>query len=273
METQQSNGRTYKVLNWIRQAGQIAMSYFNNHTLAQPMVEFFKMTEVSAEIADFLITKLAVAFPNDTIVGTFNTKVALTDRIWAIDPLDGITAFRKGLPGWGISVGLLEYGIPVFGLFYMPLLNDMTYTSGNRGVWFKDTDIRGMAQKSWLDGGFLATSDSAHDEFNINIRRTWTVGGIGSSLIYTARGSAIAAFIPKAYVWDLVAGAVILERTGGELRYLSGKAINYSELLDGRLIPEPVIAGHLNVLAELQLQIEERDQALSLLTEGEEDEY
>ncbi len=45
-----------------------------------------------------------------------------------------------------------------------------------------------------------------------------------------------------AHLWDLVAGAAILIGASGELRYLSGKSVDYLELLDGRLTPEPMIA-------------------------------
>jgi len=56
----------------------------------------------------------------------------------------------------------------------------------------------------------------------------------------------------------LVAGAAILVRAGGELRYLSGNSIDYLQLLDGRLAPEPIIAGHPDLLAELPSLISPR---------------
>ena len=79
------------------------------------------------------------------------------------------------------------------------------------------------------------------------------LGGIGASLVYTARGTAAGAFVPKARLWDLVAGATIVNRAGGELRYRSGRAIDYQALLAGQLAPEPIIAAH----PELQTQLRE----------------
>ena len=64
--------------------------------------------------------------------------------------------------------------------------------------------------------------------------------------------------IPKARVWDLVAGAAILAEAGGELRYLSGDRIDYLELVDGRLAREAVIAGHPDLLDELSSLIRPR---------------
>lgn len=39
---------------------------------------------------------------------------------WAIDPIDGTTNFLRGLPIWGISVGLLENGVSVAGAIALP---------------------------------------------------------------------------------------------------------------------------------------------------------
>jgi len=34
---------------------------------------------------------------------------------WVVDPIDGTTNFTRGIPIWGISLGLLYRGTPVFG--------------------------------------------------------------------------------------------------------------------------------------------------------------
>jgi hypothetical protein len=42
-----------------------------------------------------------------------------------------------------------------------------------------------------------------------------------------------------------------MNKLGGELRYLDGAAVNYWALLDGRLAPQPIVAGHPHVLKSL----------------------
>jgi fructose-1,6-bisphosphatase/inositol monophosphatase family enzyme len=79
--------------------------------------------------------------------------------------------------------------------------------------------------------------------------------------VYTARGTSAAAFIPKARLWDLVAGSAILVRAGAELCYLSGRPVDYLELLDGRLTAEPLIASHPDLQAELRAKIKVRDRS------------
>src|SRR4028119_2192384 len=46
-----------------------------------------------------------------------------TEWCWIIDPLDGTTNFTRGIPIWGISLGLLYRGTPVFGYVYFPPIN------------------------------------------------------------------------------------------------------------------------------------------------------
>lgn len=66
------------------------------------------------------------------------------------------------------------------------------------------------------------------------------------------QGSATAAFIPKAYLWDLAAGALLVQQAGGELRYLSGELVDLGALLVGGLTPEPIVAGEAGVVRELR---------------------
>jgi fructose-1,6-bisphosphatase/inositol monophosphatase family enzyme len=147
-------------------------------------------------------------------------------------------------------VGLLHDDRPCFGLFYMPLLDDMTCTAYPQA--------RSGLRSEWGPRGFLAVSASSHRNFNIDVTYCRALGSASAGLVYTARGSATAAFIPKVRLWDLVAGAAILHQAGGEMRYLSGAAIDYAALRDGQLAPESVIAGHPCLLDGLQQAIQRR---------------
>jgi fructose-1,6-bisphosphatase/inositol monophosphatase family enzyme len=250
-----------QIIAWAHQAGQIAMRYFG-HVSPDYKPDDTLLTQADVEIEQFLVTQIRAAFPDHALIceegGRVQAKTA-SPYAWAVDPLDGTTAFVLGLPGWGIALGLLYEGQPVFGLFYMPLLDDLTYTAAD-GVWSNGQILRQAVQPDWGRKGFLAVNSGAHHDFQIDVLRTRALGGVGASLVYTARGSAAAVFIPRAYVWDLVAGGAILSQAGGELRYLSSKPVEYLPLLDGRLAPEPIIAGHPDLLVELRDAIRLRNQ-------------
>lgn len=247
-------------IRWAREAGQIALRYFKNVSV-QYKADDTLVTQADVEIEHFLEGQLRRSYPDHALISEEGArKQTESPYTWVIDPLDGTTAFVQGLPGWGISIGLLCAGQPIFGLFYMPLLDDLTIT-GEAGFYVDGQLLRQKVRSNWQRKGFLAVNSEAHHEFEIDVQRTRALGGVVASLVYTARASATAAFIPKAHLWDLVAGACILKQAGGELRYLSGSPVEYSSLMDGSLIPEPIIAGHPDLLTKLQASIRPRKRA------------
>jgi myo-inositol-1(or 4)-monophosphatase len=241
------------------------MRGFNQQLELQSKADDTLLTPVDMELEQFLIEQITAAYPAHRLISeesypsgdVSGEKAASSPYTWAIGPLDGTTAFVHGLPGWGISLGLLREGRAIFGLFYMPLLDDITYTV-RRGIRWNGQRLAQTVRLDWNHKGFLAVSTGAHRDFEIEVPRTRALGSVGASLVYTARGSATAALIPKAYLWDLAAGAIILTQAGGELRYLSGRPVDFRELLDGRPAPEPILAGHPALLDKLHEEIQER---------------
>lgn len=246
-----------RIIIWIRRAGHIALQHFD-HITPQIKADQTFVTQADLEIEQFLSGQIKAAFPAHLVMGEEQAKdkqIESSASVWVIDPIDGTTAFVQGLPGWGISVGLLHQGKPRLGFFYMPLLNDLTYTNHQGEVYCNNQRLRQTIKRHLGVKDFLAVNASAHSEFKITFPRTRALGSIGANLMYTARGSSAGAFIPKAHLWDLVTGAAILMGVGGELRYIDGRPVDFLELLDGRLIPKPVIAGHPDLQAKLRQMI------------------
>lgn len=246
-----------QMIAWVRQAGQLALRYFRQLTSQHPPDQSL-ITQATREIELFLVEQIRVICPDHEFIGKKGRRAEFDHakpNIWVIDPLDGSTVFTQGLPGWGISIGLLHQGQPHFGLFYMPLLDDLTYTTGQGEIHCNNHHLRQTVRPNWESKGFLAVGTQAHRDFDIEAQRIRAIGSVGASLVYTARGTAAAVLISKAYLWDLAAGAAILVRAGGELRYLSGRQLDYGDLLAGQRAPEPIIAGHPSLLVELQRAI------------------
>ena len=81
------------------------------------------------------------------------------------------------------------------------------------------------------------------------------MGSTAANLIYVARGSALGALIAPVHIWDLAAALAILERVGGEVRYLSGRPVDVGALMDGRRAAEPMLAAAPADLARLLEQV------------------
>src|SRR5207249_11137083 len=71
----------------------------------------------------FLRTELRRRFPDHGLLGEEHADdiAAEAEHVWVIDPIDGTSNFASGLPLWGISIGLLERGIPVVGCIWVPV--------------------------------------------------------------------------------------------------------------------------------------------------------
>ena len=252
---------TEHAITWARQAGKMAMRYFKNVSVEYKSDDTL-LTQADVEIEQFLVAQISSTYPDHALLGEEGARNEINSPyMWVIDPLDGTTTFVQGLPGWGIALGLLYLGQPIFGLFYMPLLDDLTYTTHD-GIYCNQQILRQTVRTDWSRKGFLAVTSTAHRDFDIDLFRTRALGSVSANLVYTARGSATAALIPKAYLWDLVAAACILKQAGGAICYLSGKPVDYSALTDGSLAPEAIIAGHPDLLAQLQRAIRPREARL-----------
>jgi myo-inositol-1(or 4)-monophosphatase len=84
-----------------------------------------------------LRSAIAQTFPDHGVLSEEATHIfPATDWCWIIDPLDGTTNFARGLPLWGISLGLLYQGTPVFGYVHFPPVRQSFhgYWQGNSGL-------------------------------------------------------------------------------------------------------------------------------------------
>lgn len=68
-----------------------------------------------------LVAAIAARFPDHGVLSEEGSHhFPAGDWCWVIDPIDGTTNFARGIPLWGISLGLLYRGWPVFGYLYFP---------------------------------------------------------------------------------------------------------------------------------------------------------
>lgn len=94
--------------SWAAEAGAIALGHFNV-VAARRKPDRSVVTAADEEIETLLRARIAAAFPEHGIVGEEQGRQdADREFVWALDPIDGTSAFVSGLPHWGISIGLLQ---------------------------------------------------------------------------------------------------------------------------------------------------------------------
>ena len=140
----------------------------------------------------------------------------------AVDPIDGTTNFTRGIPVWGISLGLLYRGVPVFGYVAMPPLGQAFY-----GYWPGESVLE-MPSGAYCDGRPIHTSGAAPDKnqfFSLCARSTSVLahpfpckirmlGSATYNLLMVGAGWAIGAVEATPKIWDIAAVWAIVQAAG-----------------------------------------------------------
>jgi myo-inositol-1(or 4)-monophosphatase len=146
-----------------------------------------------------------------------------TDWCWIIDPLDGTTNFARGLPIWGISLGLLYRGTPVFGYVHIPPLGQSFhgYWSGNSGLELPTgaflnhqpihTTADAITPNHFFNVCARSTSVLKHP-FPCKIRM---LGVATYNLLTVAAGATLGGVEATPKIWDIAAIWVIVQAAGG----------------------------------------------------------
>ena len=98
------------------------------------------VTRADKESEQILRAYLAQRFPQDTIVGEeFGTQHGTTDYKWYLDPIDGTKSFIRGIPLFGVMMGLEHRDEAVAGVIVFPALNEIVYAAKGLGAWWSDS--------------------------------------------------------------------------------------------------------------------------------------
>jgi|TARA_B100001741_G_C16553161_1_gene600616 myo-inositol-1(or 4)-monophosphatase len=145
------------------------------------------------------------------------------EYVWIIDPIDGTKEFIEGIPNFSISIGLVQNEIPIVGVLYNPATKELFYAQKNKGAFYnnnlvkcsKKNDIRNInivVSRSEMNAGLW-------DEYSSTTKNKIEIGSVAYKLglISAGKYDFFATLKPK-NEWDICAGHIILEESGGELK-------------------------------------------------------
>lgn len=155
------------------------------------------------------------------------------DWCWIVDPIDGTTNFTRGIPIWGISLGLLYKGTPVFGFVHFPQLQQSFW-----GYWYGDSGLTGP-DGAYLNGQPIHTSKdepSKNHLFNLCARSTSVLAttlpckirliGVASyNILLVACGASLGGVEATPKIWDIAGAWPIIHAAGGVFVSLSEEQI------------------------------------------------
>ncbi|NJN29306.1 MAG: inositol monophosphatase [Synechococcales cyanobacterium RM1_1_8] len=199
-----------------------------------------------------LRTALQAAFPDHGLLSEETSQIfPAHDWCWVIDPLDGTTNFARGIPLWGISLGLLYRGIPRFGYVEIPPLRQAFYgywpgpdpsqlpplplpPCPQGAHWIGDTSQPSLQETIQTSPAELSPSqcfsfctrsihqlsqaDQPQRPFPCKIRM---LGVATYNLLTVALGSSLGGVEATPKVWDIAATWPIVQAAGGHWQGLS----------------------------------------------------
>lgn len=137
------------------EAAEVALSYQLRGVETQQKGPGDLVSEADRAVEALIATRLASAFPADHVVGEEGTGEGLVVppgvRCWYVDPIDGTTNYLKGLPTWGISMGLADAdGALLLGVIVLPVTGEVFTAARGHGAQRNGVPIR-CSTESRLD--------------------------------------------------------------------------------------------------------------------------
>jgi len=149
----------------------------------------------------------------------------LGDIFWVVDPLDGTANYTRNIPLCCVSIALVSNLNPVIGVIY-DFNNDDLYEGTKENQALMNNQPINVSDISEKNEGILVTglpnatdySDKAMlmmvKDFQ-SWRKVRMIGSAAMAAVYVASGKADLYKEFDAYLWDIAAGAAIVNAAGG----------------------------------------------------------
>lgn len=237
-----------------RTAGEMLKAHFGRVAHIEKKTDRSLVTNLDKEAERIVIAMLQSAFPLYGIIGEEGGKSAEAPRntggyTWVIDPLDGTHNYIRGIPIYGVSIGLMQGKEFVAGVIYMPT-EDHLYTAEKGGGSWKNGKKIHVSRCSLLEQCSLAYDSDLRTgpdrkirclkEFASQIFNIRMSGSSVRNLTYCAEGKVDAVVEFDDRIWDFAAGVTIIREAGGKITGHQG------DTLDGTCGCYAATNGHLH---------------------------
>jgi myo-inositol-1(or 4)-monophosphatase len=145
---------------------------------------------------------------------------------WVVDPLDGTANYARNIPICCVSIALISNLKPVLGVIYDFINNDLYEGSIHTKALLNNKEILVSKVKNSSEG-ILVTGLPNNTDYSDkallkmvkdfqNWRKVRMIGSAAMASVYVASGKADFYTEKKTYLWDVAAGAAIVNAAGGE---------------------------------------------------------
>jgi len=218
------------------EAGRITLAHFQTALTVEHKPDRSPVTIADRHAEEKLRTLIRQRYPHDAICGEeFGETEGSSGYRWILDPIDGTKSFVRGVPLYGVMVGVEAEGQPLAGVVNLPALGEMVYAARGLGCFWNGRRTR-VSPVDRLDQALLAMTnpaafapagkDAAYQKLcaATQVQRGW---GDCYGHILVATGRAEVMLDPVMNVWDCAALQPIVEEAGGTFTDWKGQPTIY----------------------------------------------
>ncbi len=150
---------------------------------------------------------------------------------WYLDPIDGTQSFVRGVPLFGVMIGLARGGDPLVGVVHLPALGETVVAWRGGGCWWNGSRAQVSATARLEDALLLATDPlelsrtekrAAYERLRrcVKLERGWS-DCYGHVLVATGRADVM--LDASLHEWDAAPLIPIVEEAGGRFTDWRGR--------------------------------------------------
>ena len=218
-------------------AGRVTLAHFQTGVTAELKADQSFVTIADRESERVARELIEARFPHDGILGEeFGETRSGARRRWVLDPIDGTNSFVRGVPLYGVLVGVEEEGAAIAGVLHFPALGETVCAALGEGCWWNGRRAL-VSDCNKLDAAVALTSDAENIERHgrgegwnrlrsrARFTRTWG-DCYGYALVATGRAEIMVD--PIVSTWDTAAVRPVIQEAGGVFTDWNGAASHTS---------------------------------------------
>lgn len=203
------------------------------------------VTEVDKGSERLIRGLIATHFPTHSFLGEEGVEpgpeasakaledVREAEYLWIVDPIDGTTNFVHGFPYFSVSIALARRGEVVLGVIYDPSKDELFIAEKGKGAYVHGRALA-VSKENTLSASLVATGFPAELQTALpqnmkglqhlvpRVRNIRSCGSAALHMAYVAAGRLSGFWEIGLNSWDLAAGALLIQESGGRVTDTEG---------------------------------------------------
>jgi len=222
---------------WGREAGEFAMRYYGHRVKFEDKLDGTPVTVADRGAEQLLRERIGARFPDHAVLGEEYGESNPGARVrWVLDPVDATRAFTRGVPIWGVLIGIEVAGEAVVGVSNFPAMREIVVAGRGLGCFWNGERAH-VSDTTTVEQSVVLTTDVERVlkrpegagfrrlQKRALFARTW---GDCYGYVLVATGRAELMLDPIVSLWDCAALMPVIVEAGGTFTDWTGAPTIYS---------------------------------------------